>query len=77
VEQSWIRDSADPKEVEKYQQSPNPDEFRMNQMSYILSFRAEDIMTVNPVTIDVGMESTIRRLLRSLPVFVCSHRELQ
>ncbi len=49
----WIREFADPKEVEEYRLSPRPDEFRMNQLSYILSFRAEDIMTPNPVTVDV------------------------
>jgi CBS domain-containing protein len=77
----WIRDSADPKEVEKYQQSPNPDEFRMNQLSYILSFRAEDIMTVNPVTIDADEQVSsavlimIRNGISGMPVvrksFLC------
>jgi CBS domain-containing protein len=48
----WIREFADPKEVEKYRLDPRPDEFRMNQLSYILSFRAEDIMTSNPIIVD-------------------------
>lgn len=48
----WIREFADPKEVEDYRLNPRPGEFRMNQLSYILSFRAEDIMTTNPVTVD-------------------------
>lgn len=50
----WIRDFGDPGEVENYRLNPNPDEFKMNQLSYILSFRAEDIMTTNPVTVDLN-----------------------
>lgn len=63
----WIRDFADPKEVEKYQLNPNPDEFRMNQLSYILSFRAEDIMTPNPVTInsDDQVSSAVLIMIRN------------
>ncbi len=70
----WIRDFADPKEVEQYQLNPNPDEFRMNQLSYILSFRAEDIMTANPVTIDADEQVStailvmIRNGISGLPV---------
>jgi CBS domain-containing protein len=48
----WIRQFADPKEVEQYRLNPRPSEFRLNQLSYIVSFRAEDIMTPNPVTIE-------------------------
>lgn len=48
----WIREFADPKEVEGFRLNPRPDEFKMNQLSYLLSFRAEDIMTPNPVTIE-------------------------
>jgi CBS domain-containing protein len=63
----WIRDFADPKEVEKYQTNPNPDEFRMNQLSYILSFRAEDIMTPNPVTVnsDDQVSSAVLIMIRN------------
>ncbi len=50
----WIREFADPKEVEDYRLNPRPDEFRMNQLSYILSFRAEDIMTPNPITVEAN-----------------------
>jgi CBS domain-containing protein len=70
----WIRDSADPEEVEKYQLNPSPDEFRMNQLSYILSFRAEDIMTSNPATIDADEQVStavlvmIRNGISGLPV---------
>ncbi|MGQ0606065.1 MAG: CBS domain-containing protein [Candidatus Nitrosotenuis sp.] len=77
----WIREFADPKEVEKYRLNPNPDEFRMNQLSYILSFRAEDIMTPNPVTVDADEQVStavlimIRNGISGLPVlkksFLC------
>ncbi|HXG14141.1 MAG TPA: CBS domain-containing protein [Candidatus Nitrosotenuis sp.] len=59
----WIREFADPKEVEEYRLSPRPDEFRMNQLSYILSFRAEDIMTPNPVTVDADDDVSTAALL--------------
>lgn len=70
----WIREFADPKEVEEYRLSPRPDEFRMNQLSYILSFRAEDIMTPNPVTVDADADVStavllmIRNGISGLPV---------
>ena len=63
----WIREFADPKEVEKYRLNPNPDEFKMNQLSYILSFRAEDIMTPNPVTVnaDEQVSAAVLIMIRS------------
>ena len=70
----WIREFADPKDVEKYRLDPRPDEFRMNQLSYILSFRAEDIMTTNPVTVgadedvSVAVLIMIRNGISGLPV---------
>jgi CBS domain-containing protein len=70
----WIREFADPKEVEKYRLDPRPDEFRMNQLSYILSFRAEDIMTPNPITVDHNEDVSsavlimIRNGISGLPV---------
>ena len=59
----WIREFADPKEVEKYRLDPRPDEFRMNQLSYILSFRAEDIMTTNPVTVNANEDVSVAVLI--------------
>lgn len=59
----WIREFADPKEVEKYRLDPRPDEFRMNQLSYILSFRAEDIMTPNPITVGVHEDVSVAVLI--------------
>jgi CBS domain-containing protein len=77
----WIREFADPKEVEKYRLDPRPDEFRMNQLSYILSFRAEDIMTPNPVTVEADEDVStavlmmIRNDISGIPVvkksFLC------
>jgi len=70
----WVREFADPKEVEKYQLNPKPDEFRMNQLSYILSFRAEDIMTSNPITVEESQDVSkaallmIRNGISGLPV---------
>jgi CBS domain-containing protein len=46
----------------------------MNQLSYILSFRAEDIMTANPVTIDADEQVStavlvmVRNGISGLPV---------
>lgn len=70
----WIREFADPKEVEDYRLNPRPDEFRMNQLSYILSFRAEDIMTPNPITVEANEDVStvvlimIRNGISGLPV---------
>ncbi|MFY9301394.1 MAG: CBS domain-containing protein [Candidatus Nitrosotenuis sp.] len=70
----WVREFADPKEVEDYRLNPRPDEFRMNQLSYILSFRAEDIMTPNPITVEANEDVStavlimIRNGISGLPV---------
>jgi CBS domain-containing protein len=70
----WLRQFADPKEVERYRLNPNPSEFRMNQLSYILSFRAEDIMTPNPITVEENQDVSkaillmIRNGISGLPV---------
>ncbi|NDB92551.1 MAG: CBS domain-containing protein [Nitrososphaeria archaeon] len=70
----WIREFADPKEVEKFRLDPHPEEFRMNQLSYTLSFRAEDIMTPNPVTVNSNEQVSsavlimIRNGISGLPV---------
>jgi CBS domain-containing protein len=70
----WIRQFADPKEVEDFRLSPHPDEFKMNQLSYILSFRAEDVMTPNPITVGANEDVStavllmIRNGISGLPV---------
>jgi CBS domain-containing protein len=70
----WVRQFADPKEVEEYRLNPRPDEFKMNRLSYILSFRAEDIMTPNPITVEESQDVSkavllmIRNGISGLPV---------
>ena len=46
----WITESADPKEVEKYQKRSDVREYQVNQMSYLIPFNAVDIMSTNPIT---------------------------
>jgi len=70
----WISQSADPKEVENYKMKSSVDEFRVNQMNHLLHFKAVDIMSSNPVTIeadeDVGVAVLlmIRNGVSGLPV---------
>ena len=69
----WIAESADPKEVKKYRLGTFSD-FNVNQMSHLLHFKAVDIMTSNPVTVeadeDVGVAVLlmIRNGISGLPV---------
>lgn len=70
---SWLSQSADPKEVENYKMN-NPNEFQVNQMNHLLHFKAVDIMSSNPITIeadeDVGVAVLlmIRNGISGLPV---------
>jgi len=70
----WISQSADPKEVEKYKMKSSIDEFQVNQMNHLLHFKAVDIMSPNPITIeadeDVGVAVLlmIRNGISGLPV---------
>jgi CBS domain-containing protein len=70
----WVRQFADPKEVEEFRLNPKPNEFKMNQLSYILSFRAEDIMTPSPITVEASQDVSqavllmIRNGISGLPV---------
>src|SRR5574342_852466 len=48
----WIKQYADPKEVEEFTLSPSPYEYKANQLSYLLTFIAADIMTPNPVVVE-------------------------
>lgn len=60
----WLKRFGDPSEVENYQMSANPDEYRSNQLSYLLTFIAADIMTPNPITVDVADDvSTVSLLM--------------
>lgn len=49
----WIAESADPKEVQEYKFKKGLEEIHSNQMSYLFPFHATDIMTTNPITIDM------------------------
>ena len=49
----WLRQFGDPVEVEKYRMANLPREYKSNQLSYLATFTASDIMTPNPVTVDV------------------------
>jgi CBS domain-containing protein len=70
----WIAQSADPKEVENYRIKKDLNDFRVNQMSHLLHFKAVDIMASNPITVkadeDVGVAVLlmIRNGISGLPV---------
>lgn len=59
----WIAQSADPQEVEKYKLSFGPNEFQVNQMSHLLHFKAVDIMSSNPITVDANEDVSVAVLL--------------
>ncbi|HSG74404.1 MAG TPA: CBS domain-containing protein [Nitrosopumilaceae archaeon] len=59
----WIAESADPVELERYQRSQQLKELQRNQLSYLLPFKAVDIMTPNPITIDSNDDVSIAALL--------------
>ena len=70
----WIAQFADPKEVENYRIKKDLNDFRVNQMSHLLHFKAVDIMASNPITVkadeDVGVAVLlmIRNSISGLPV---------
>ena len=70
----WLRQFGDPQEIEKYRMARNPSEFKSNQLSYLVAFIAADIMTSNPVTIEVTKDVSeaallmIRHGISGLPV---------
>ncbi|HSD04969.1 MAG TPA: CBS domain-containing protein, partial [Nitrosopumilaceae archaeon] len=59
----WIKQYADPKEVEEFTLGINPHEYKSNQLSYLLTFIATDIMTPNPVVIDAKEDVSTAALL--------------
>ena len=59
----WIAESADPQDLQKYQQSQQVQELQKNQLSYLLPFKAVDIMTPNPITVDVNDGVSVAALL--------------
>ncbi len=58
----WLSQSADPKEVENYKMN-SPNEFQINQMNHLLHFKAVDIMSSNPITIEAGEDVGVAVLL--------------
>jgi CBS domain-containing protein len=59
----WIAESADPVELERYQSSQQLKELQTNQLSYLLPFKAVDIMTPNPITVNVNDDVSVAALL--------------
>lgn len=59
----WIAETADPKELERYQKVHQRMEFQSNQLSYLLPFKAVDIMTSNPITVDANSDVSVVALL--------------
>ena len=69
----WIAQSADPEEVQQYRMKGISD-YNVNQMSHLLHFKAVDIMSANPITVeadeDVGVAVLlmIRNNISGIPV---------
>ncbi len=69
----WLAQSANPKEVENYRMKSN-NEFQDTPMNHLLHFKAVDIMSPNPITVefdkDVGVAVLlmIRNEISGLPV---------
>lgn len=59
----WIAETADPKELERYQKVHQIMEFQSNQLSYLLPFKAVDIMTSDPITVDANDDVSVAALL--------------
>ncbi|MFB5598377.1 MAG: CBS domain-containing protein, partial [Nitrosopumilaceae archaeon] len=59
----WIAEYADPEDVKKYKQSSQFAEFQSNQLDYLLPFKAVDIMSPNPITIDANEDAGVAALL--------------
>jgi CBS domain-containing protein len=54
---------TDTNELRDIWYSPYPNQFNANKLSYVLTFRAEDIMTKNPVTIEATDDISLAALL--------------
>ena len=70
----WLTQSADPNKAKNYKIKSNPDESHNTPMSHLLHFKAIDIMSPNPITVefdkDVGVAVLlmIRNGISGLPV---------
>lgn len=54
---------TDPNELGDMWYSPHPNQFNINQLSYVLTFKAEDIMTKNPATIEYSDDVSMAALV--------------
>jgi len=54
---------TDPNELRDVWYSPHPSQFNINQLGYVLTFKAEDIMTKNPVTIGDSDDVSVAALV--------------
>ena len=59
----WITQSADPKEIQEYKMKKKFDDFHVNQMNHLLNFKAVDIMSPNPITVDTDEDVSVAVLL--------------
>jgi CBS domain-containing protein len=57
----WVAQSADPKEVQEYKS--NFSDFNVNQMNNLLHFKAVDIMSSSPITVDADEDVGVAVLL--------------
>ncbi len=70
----WLRQSGDASEVEKYRMAERPNELNLNQLNYLNTFIAADIMSSNPITVNVADDVSeasllmIRNGISGLPV---------
>ncbi|MDX1596783.1 MAG: CBS domain-containing protein, partial [Nitrosopumilaceae archaeon] len=70
----WLAESADPQEVAEYKRKTMMSELQVNQMSHLLHFKAVDIMSSKPITIednqDIGFAVLlmVRNRIGGLPV---------
>lgn len=58
----WIAESADPKEVENFR-AAHLTEMATNPLAHLLPFKAVDIMTPNPITVDSNEDVSVAALL--------------
>ena len=59
----WIAETADATELQRYQKDQQLMELQSNQLSYLLPFKAVDIMTPNPITVNANDDVSVAALL--------------
>src|SRR3970040_82185 len=59
----WIAETADPQELERYQKGHQLMELQTNQLSYLLPFKAVDILTSNHITVGANDDVSVAALL--------------